>query len=148
MIIYKPKKLRSDWFHHHLLFQHCNPELINSVHALTTKPRQRVRRTKRSSDPMQFIPNMHKSTISPSSSSTSPPPPPSPCLKHITTSEIPEGVHSPGTGDYDVHGKLIMLVEDFYYGMDPGRPVLIENNQVPVMMKCHLCDKKLKNNIK
>ncbi|XP_058234013.1 pogo transposable element with ZNF domain [Hemibagrus wyckioides] len=127
---------------------HCNPELINSVHALTTKPRQRVRRTKRSSDPMQFIPNTHKSTISPSSSSTSPPPPPSPCLKHITTSEIPEGVHSPGTGDYDAHGKLIMLVEDFYYGMDPGRPVLIENNQVPVMMKCHLCDKKLKNNIK
>lgn len=55
---------------------------------------------------------------------------------------------SPGTGDYDANGKLIMLVEDFYYGKDPGRPVLTEDNQVAVMMKCHLCDKKLKNNIK
>ncbi|XP_047664040.1 uncharacterized protein pogza [Tachysurus fulvidraco] len=142
---------------------HCNPELINSVHALATKPRQRVKRVKRSSDPVQSISNVFKSTIPTSSSSTSAssrhpvdsppplpstPPPPPPSLNHITTSEIPEGVRIPGTGDYDMHGKLIMLVEDFYYGKDPGRPVLIENNQVPVMMKCHLCDKKLKNNIK
>ncbi|XP_047006607.1 pogo transposable element with ZNF domain [Ictalurus punctatus] len=134
---------------------HCNPELINRVHALTSK---RKRRAKRSCDPMQSMPHMHVSTISPTSSSTSTssrhpaaspsPLPPAPCLKHITTSEIPEGVHSPGTGDYDAQGKLIMLVEDFYYGKDPGNPVLIENNQVPIVMKCHLCDKKLKNNIK
>ncbi|XP_026785867.3 pogo transposable element with ZNF domain [Pangasianodon hypophthalmus] len=133
---------------------HCNPELINSVHALTAKPRKRAKRAKRSSDPVQSMPHMHKSTISPPSSSTSASSrhlaasPPPPCLKHITASEIPEGVHSPGTGDYDAHGKLIMLVEDFYYGKDPGHPVRIENNQVPIMMKCHLCDKKLKNNIK
>ncbi|KAF5908617.1 pogo transposable element with ZNF domain [Clarias magur] len=141
---------------------HCNPELINRVHALGTRTKKRAKRAKRSSDSTQSVPSTHNRTNSPSSSSTSassrhpaaspppppPPPPPAPCLKHITTSEIPEGVQSPGTGDYDSHGKLIILVEDFYYGRDPGNPVLVENNQVPTMMKCHLCDKKLKNNIK
>ncbi|TSK31391.1 Pogo transposable element with ZNF domain [Bagarius yarrelli] len=136
---------------------HCNPDLINSVHELTTKPRLRARRAKRINDRIYSTAHVHESTVSPTSSLTSvssrhpaasPTPPPPPCLKNITTLEIPEGVQSPGTGDYDSQGKLIMLVEDFYYGKDPGHPVLIENNQVPVMMKCHLCDKKLKNNIK
>ncbi|XP_053347849.1 pogo transposable element with ZNF domain isoform X2 [Clarias gariepinus] len=139
---------------------HCNPELINRVHALGAKTKKRAKRAKRTSDSAQSVPSTHNRTNSPLSSSTStssrhpaaspppPPPTPPPCLKHITTSEIPEGVQSPGTGDYDLHGKLIILVEDFYYGRDPGNPVLIENNQVPTTMKCHLCDKKLKNNIK
>lgn len=141
-------------FYHCVLFQHCNPELINSVHALATRPRKRVKRVKRSNNPKQSVPHTHKSTISSPSFSTSTSSqhpaasPPSSCLKHITTSEIPEGMLSPGTGDYDANGKLIMLVEDFYYGKDPVRPVLTEDNQVAVMMKCHLCDKKLKNNIK
>lgn len=155
----KPIKCSALQFNCYVLFQHCNPELINSVHALTSKPRKRTKRMKHSSDPIQSIPHLHKSTISPSSSfstsvssrhpAASPPHfPPPPCLKHIITSEIPEGVNSPGTGDYDEHGKLIMLVEDFYYGKDPGGPVLVERNQTAVTMKCHLCDKKLKNNIK
>ncbi|KAF7691215.1 pogo transposable element derived with ZNF domain a [Silurus meridionalis] len=133
---------------------HCNPELINSVHALTAIPRKKYTRSKRSSDLMQPTTYMHKSITPPPTpsstvsskyptSSSSPP-----CMKSITTSEIPEGVLSPGTGDYDAQGKLIILVEDFYYGTDPGKPVLIENNRKSIMMKCHLCDKKLKNNIK
>uniref|UniRef100_A0A4W4FY83 Pogo transposable element derived with ZNF domain a n=1 Tax=Electrophorus electricus TaxID=8005 RepID=A0A4W4FY83_ELEEL len=115
-------------------FQQCNPELIKSIQALSLHPKKK--KTKRISISVRSTPSSHPVA--------SPPVP----LKHITTSEIPEGAPSPGTGDYDQHGKLIILVEDFYYGKDPGQPVVIETSQVPVMMKCHLCDKKLKNNVK
>ncbi|XP_062869933.1 pogo transposable element with ZNF domain [Trichomycterus rosablanca] len=97
----------------------CNPQLIKSVQALSSRAKKKKFK--------------HGSPA---------------CLKHITTSEIPEGDPIPGSGDYDKHGKLIMLVEDFYYGKDPGKPVLNELNQVPVKMKCTFCKKKLKNNIK
>ncbi|KAI4871862.1 hypothetical protein NFI96_016415, partial [Prochilodus magdalenae] len=122
----------------------CNQELVKSIQDLSVQPKKRkARRTS------------HSSPVAPSSSSASTSsrhplasPPSVASLKHVTTSEIPEGAPSPGTGDYDQHGKLIILVEDFFYGKDPGRPVLIENNHVPIMMKCQLCDKRLKNNIK
>ncbi|XP_076864991.1 pogo transposable element with ZNF domain [Brachyhypopomus gauderio] len=122
----------------------CSPELIKSIQALSVHPPKK--KAKRASVSVHTSPSSQSS--SPSSSgrhlAASPPLP----LKHITTSEILEGAPSPGTGDYDQHGKLIILVEDFYYGKDPGQPVVTETSQAPVMMKCHLCDKKLKNNIK
>lgn len=119
------------------LFQQCNQELITDIKALLVQTRKRKQRRV-----------SHRSPTAPTSSSASSPSPPPAPLKHVTTSEIPEGAPSPGTGDYDQHGKLIILVEDFFYGKDPGHPVLIENDQVPIIMKCKLCDKKLKNNIK
>ncbi|KAL7829580.1 hypothetical protein AOLI_G00304650 [Acnodon oligacanthus] len=123
----------------------CNQELEKGIQALAVQPRKKKARRISHNSPVA------PSSVSASTSSRHPsasPPPPATSLKNITTSEIPEGAPSPGTGDYDQHGKLIILVEDFFYGKDPGRPVLIENNQVPIMMKCHLCDKRLKNNIK
>lgn len=49
----------------------------------------------------------------------------------------------------DQQGKLIMLVEDFYYGVDKGRnlsgaPV----EKPPGIFKCVHCEKTLKTNIK
>ncbi|KAG9279826.1 hypothetical protein AMEX_G5384 [Astyanax mexicanus] len=123
----------------------CNQTLVNGVQALSVKLRKkRLRRVSHRSPTSPSASGKHPSTSPPSS----PHPPSSETLKHITTSEIPEGAPSPDTGDCDQHSKLIILVEDFFYGKDPGQPVLIENNQVPIMMKCVLCDKKLKNNIK
>ncbi|KAK1805078.1 hypothetical protein P4O66_019444 [Electrophorus voltai] len=124
----------------------CNPELIKSIQALSLHPKKK--KTKRISISVRSTPSSHKTSSSMSIGSRHPVASPPVPLKHITTSEIPEGAPSPGTGDYDQHGKLIILVEDFYYGKDPGQPVVIETSQVPVMMKCHLCDKKLKNNVK
>ena len=45
-------------------------------------------------------------------------------------------------------GKLIMLVEDFYYGLDRGTDLEKKQPEDAVMFKCHLCEKKLKNNLK
>ncbi|XP_066531514.1 pogo transposable element with ZNF domain isoform X2 [Hoplias malabaricus] len=123
----------------------CNQELIKNFQALSVQPRKRKARRVSQRSPVAPLSSSTSASgwqlsASPLHSHTS--------LKNITTSEIPEGVLSPGTGDYDQYGKLIILVEDFFYGKDPGQPVLIENNQVACMMKCHLCDKRLKNNIK
>ncbi|XP_072532271.1 pogo transposable element with ZNF domain isoform X2 [Salminus brasiliensis] len=130
----------------------CNQKLVNSIQALSVQLRKK--RAKRVSHRSPTGHSSFSTSAGGRRPSTSPSPPPpiyppvSASVKHVTTSEIPEGAPSPGTGDYDQHGKLIILVEDFFYGKDPGQPVLIENNQAPIMMKCHLCDKKLKNNIK
>lgn len=48
----------------------------------------------------------------------------------------------------DTGGKLIMLVEDFYYGLDRGTEVEKTWPENALMFKCHLCDKTLKNNLK
>lgn len=104
------------------LFQQCNPQLVQSVETLSSQVKKKKHKVK---------------TLASSD-----------CLKNITTSEIPEGAPIPGSGDRDENGKLIMLVEDFYYGEDPGKHVLNQYNQVPVKMKCNFCKKRLKNNIK
>uniref|UniRef100_A0A8C7FK97 Pogo transposable element derived with ZNF domain a n=1 Tax=Oncorhynchus kisutch TaxID=8019 RepID=A0A8C7FK97_ONCKI len=60
---------------------------------------------------------------------------------------VPEGGSS--VVETDQQGKLIMLVEDFYYGVDKGRnlsgaPV----EEPPGIFKCIHCEKTLKTNIK
>ncbi|XP_035285999.1 pogo transposable element derived with ZNF domain a isoform X2 [Anguilla anguilla] len=57
----------------------------------------------------------------------------------------------PDEGDSDTTGKLIMLVDDFYYGRDEGRGApggWDGGQQGPVQFRCLRCDKKLKNNVR
>nr|XP_015192112.1 PREDICTED: pogo transposable element with ZNF domain [Lepisosteus oculatus] len=52
-------------------------------------------------------------------------------------------------GAADAQGKLIMLVDDFYYGSDEGRVRQVSREgKEPVPFKCLNCSKKLKNNIR
>ncbi|XP_036371992.1 pogo transposable element derived with ZNF domain a, partial [Megalops cyprinoides] len=51
----------------------------------------------------------------------------------------------------DTHGKLIMLVDDFYYGQDKGTGGLNPwdgGQQGPMQFRCLSCNKKLKSNIR
>ncbi|XP_028852823.1 uncharacterized protein pogza isoform X2 [Denticeps clupeoides] len=45
-------------------------------------------------------------------------------------------------------GKLIMLLDDFYYGLDPGSGVLKTPVDKAVPFRCNLCDRKMKNNLR
>uniref|UniRef100_A0A671NUJ2 Pogo transposable element derived with ZNF domain a n=1 Tax=Sinocyclocheilus anshuiensis TaxID=1608454 RepID=A0A671NUJ2_9TELE len=116
----------------------CNQELVKSVRDLTAYARKRIKRT---SDKTPSNPSTSETPVSFSTSSET-------SLKHVTTSEIPEGVPSPRSGDFDDQGRMIMLVEDFFYGKHPGQRAPVRPNAEPVIMKCQLCDKKVKGNIK
>ncbi|XP_048367001.1 LOW QUALITY PROTEIN: pogo transposable element with ZNF domain [Sphaerodactylus townsendi] len=53
-----------------------------------------------------------------------------------------------GTGDV-TQSKLIMLVDDFYYGRDSGKAgQLLNFPKVPTSFRCPHCTKRLKNNIR
>ncbi|KAF7238315.1 Pogo transposable element with ZNF domain [Varanus komodoensis] len=55
---------------------------------------------------------------------------------------------SESTGD-GVQSKLIMLVDDFYYGRDGGKVnQLLNFPKVPTSFRCPHCTKRLKNNIR
>ncbi|KAJ7426689.1 hypothetical protein WISP_13526 [Willisornis vidua] len=80
-----------------------------------------------------------------------PPPgaPPAPCPALPTLSpcaKAPEG----GEGGTDsAQSKLIMLVDDFYYGRDGGKGAqLLPFPKVPTSFRCPHCTKRLKNNIR
>lgn len=53
-----------------------------------------------------------------------------------------------GEGGVDETGKLIILVEDFYYGVYRGANSEKRTADNAITFKCHLCDKRLKNNLK
>ncbi|KTG36638.1 hypothetical protein cypCar_00003826 [Cyprinus carpio] len=116
----------------------CNQELVKSIRDLTAQTRKRIKRTR---DKTPSNPSTSETPVSFSTSSET-------SLKHVTTSEIPEGAPSPRSGDFDVQGRMIMLVEDFFYGKHPGHPALVRPNAEPFIMKCQLCYKKVKGNIK
>ncbi|XP_057210427.1 pogo transposable element with ZNF domain isoform X2 [Triplophysa rosa] len=118
-------------------FCQCNQELIGSVWRLKSK----TKKSKCPSEKSGSQPSMLETPVSFSKSSES-------SLKHVTASELPAGVPSPGSGDLDNQGRLIMLVEDFFYGQRPGRTTNIETRRETVIMKCQLCDKRLMGNIK
>lgn len=55
---------------------------------------------------------------------------------------------SDGTSE-GVQSKLIMLVDDFYYGRDGGKvSQLLNFPKVPTSFRCPHCTKRLKNNIR
>ncbi|KAG1946922.1 pogo transposable element with ZNF domain [Pimephales promelas] len=118
-------------------FCQCNQDLIKSIKDLKAQSRKRI---KRPSDTTQSKPATSETVSFSSSSETS--------LKHVTTSEIPEGVPSPRSGDIDDQGRMIMLVEDFFYGQHPGQHASLKTYSVTISMKCQVCEKKVKGNIK
>ncbi|KAK7125085.1 hypothetical protein R3I94_019211 [Phoxinus phoxinus] len=118
-------------------FCQCNQDLIKSVKDLKAQTRKRI---KRPSDKTQSKPATSETVSFSSSSETS--------LKQVTTSKVPEGVASPRSGDFDDQGRMIMLVEDFFYGQHPGQPGSLRPNSETISMKCQLCEKKVKGNIK
>ncbi|TRY86381.1 hypothetical protein DNTS_012149 [Danionella cerebrum] len=52
------------------------------------------------------------------------------------------------TGDTGL--RLVMLVDDFYYGTFEGNRVYVptDNSKEPLLFECHSCGKKLKNNVR
>ncbi|KAK1154800.1 hypothetical protein AOXY_G28351 [Acipenser oxyrinchus oxyrinchus] len=79
----------------------------------------------------------------PAASTASRPPPPQP------SPTPPAQAMDTMSGGSDTQGKLIMLVDDFYYGSDEGRRGLMyRDSKEPVPFKCLHCAKKLKNNIR
>lgn len=120
------------------MFQQCNQELIKSIRDLKAQARKRI---KRPSDKIHSKPSTSETPVSFATSSET-------SLKHVTTSEIPEGTPSPRSGDFDDQGRMIILVEDFFYGQHRGQPASLRTNAEPVTMKCQFCDKKVKGNIK
>ncbi len=57
---------------------------------------------------------------------------------------------SPPTKAGDTPNRLIMLVDDFYYGTFEGNRVYVpmDNSKEPLSFKCLTCKKRLKNNIR
>lgn len=68
-----------------------------------------------------------------------PAPPPTP----------PKAAPEPGEGGADpAQAKLIMLVDEFYYGRDGGKGAAVPPcPRVPTSFRCPHCTKRLKNNI-
>uniref|UniRef100_A0A8C4X6E1 Pogo transposable element derived with ZNF domain b n=1 Tax=Erpetoichthys calabaricus TaxID=27687 RepID=A0A8C4X6E1_ERPCA len=83
------------------------------------------------------------------------PPQASPKSMPVLNTSSPAPVPSPMqgvdavSGGTDSQGKLIMLVDDFYYGTDEGKMShSFRETKDPVTFKCLHCSKKLKNNIR
>ncbi|XP_073781222.1 pogo transposable element with ZNF domain isoform X2 [Danio rerio] len=59
-------------------------------------------------------------------------------------------VDSPPSKTGDSHPRLVMLVDDFYYGTFEGNRVYVpmDNSKEPLSFRCLTCSKKLKNNIR
>ncbi|KAL4629507.1 pogo transposable element with ZNF domain [Arapaima gigas] len=67
-----------------------------------------------------------------------------------SSTQSPQAEEEGSSSIQECHGKLIMLVDDFYYGSDPGHSIE-EGTTLPLMavhLKCIVCDKKLKNNVR
>ncbi|XP_066577521.1 pogo transposable element with ZNF domain isoform X2 [Amia ocellicauda] len=125
----------------HMCF--CCPELIKSLKA---------------SEGQKAANNSSANTVSrpaapPALAQAAPPQtPPTPQPKPLPSASAPPSATPPAdsqSGSIDSQGKLIMLVDDFYYGSDEGRLThsLVDSKE-PVPFKCLNCSKKLKNNIR
>ncbi len=57
---------------------------------------------------------------------------------------------SPPTKAGETQNRIVMLVDDFYYGTFEGNRVYVpmDNSKEPLSFKCHTCNKRLKNNIR
>lgn len=59
-------------------------------------------------------------------------------------------VDSPPAKTGDTPPRLVMLVDDFYYGTFEGNRVYVpmDNSKEPLSFKCLSCNKRLKNNVR
>ncbi|NXF72296.1 POGZ protein, partial [Sclerurus mexicanus] len=75
--------------------------------------------------------------------------PPAPCPALPTLSPCAKAPEGPEGGPDAAQSKLIMLVDDFYYGRDGGKGAqLLPFPKVPTSFRCPHCTKRLKNNIR
>ncbi|KAM4690054.1 pogo transposable element with ZNF domain [Rhinophrynus dorsalis] len=66
-----------------------------------------------------------------------------------STTAPPAGKPQESAQEEVTQGKLIMLVDDFYYGRDTGRSLQVESYpKVATTFRCPHCGKRLKNNIR
>ncbi|XP_062385077.1 pogo transposable element with ZNF domain [Sardina pilchardus] len=125
----------------------CNQFLMRAI--------QKLEPTKKKEKRLSILSNSKKKPAA--SKAASKPPPPVRTPRFAPSSEEEEEEEE--EEDYEEEeggsrrheedaGKLIMLVEDFYYGLDRGVEVEKTPPEEALMFKCHLCDKKLKNNLK
>ncbi|KAL0962297.1 hypothetical protein UPYG_G00338260 [Umbra pygmaea] len=125
---------------------------LDAISAITTPSSKPAKPSKPFKSSKAKSKSSRVTTASSTSSSASSSPSFSRKAKDPVTSSVrpvhsSEGVNFTLEGDQ--HGKLIMLVEDFYYGMDKGRSLAgapVEKS--PGILKCIHCSKTLKNNIK
>ncbi|CAB1351049.1 unnamed protein product [Coregonus sp. 'balchen'] len=119
-------------------------DAINAAAKLSSKPSKSSKSKSKASKATASSPSSSSSSsFSKTSKETSKEP--------VTTPVRPVCVAEGGSPilEADQQGKLIMLVEDFYYGVDKGRnlsgaPV----EKLPGIFKCIHCEKTLKTNIK
>ncbi|XP_051626959.1 pogo transposable element with ZNF domain isoform X1 [Manacus candei] len=75
--------------------------------------------------------------------------PPAPCPAVPALSPCAKGPEGGEGGPDSAQSKLIMLVDDFYYGRDGGKGAqLLPFPKVPTSFRCPHCTKRLKNNIR
>ncbi|CAB1320917.1 unnamed protein product [Coregonus sp. 'balchen'] len=117
-------------------------DAINAVAKLSSKPTRSSKSKSKSSKATASSPSSSSSFSKTSKEASKEP---------LTTPVRPVYVEEEGSPilEADQQGKLIMLVEDFYYGVDKGRnlsgaPV----EKPPGIFKCIHCEKTLKTNIK
>ncbi|XP_069040944.1 pogo transposable element with ZNF domain isoform X2 [Lepisosteus oculatus] len=123
----------------HMCF--CCPELMKSLKA---NDAQRVFNNVTGAAATRPSAAPSSTPSAPPASQAKPAPGPSPSAAPAT----PPAADGQG-GAADAQGKLIMLVDDFYYGSDEGRVRQVSREgKEPVPFKCLNCSKKLKNNIR
>ncbi|XP_056675375.1 pogo transposable element with ZNF domain isoform X21 [Monodelphis domestica] len=113
---------------------YCCPELVDFL------------KKGKSLDPEPNIPSAAK----PPSPEKTAPMPSTPSSTPAPTLSPPSKAPEPMENSGDVtQSKLIMLVDDFYYGRDSGRvSQLLNFPKVPTSFRCPHCTKRLKNNIR
>lgn len=116
------------------LLQYCCPEMVEyQKKGKSLDAETNVSLAAKSSSP-------EKTALVTSTPSSTPIPALSPSTK------VPEPNENAGDG---VQTKLIMLVDDFYYGRDGGKVAQLTNfPKVATSFRCPHCTKRLKNNIR
>ncbi|XP_074121476.1 pogo transposable element with ZNF domain isoform X16 [Sminthopsis crassicaudata] len=99
--------------------------------------------------PLDSEPSITSATKPPSPEKTAPMPS-TPSSTPAPTLSPPAKAPEPMENSGDVtQSKLIMLVDDFYYGRDSGKvSQLLNFPKVPTSFRCPHCTKRLKNNIR
>ncbi|XP_020860860.1 pogo transposable element with ZNF domain isoform X9 [Phascolarctos cinereus] len=99
--------------------------------------------------PLDSEPSIPSATKPPSPEKTAPMPS-TPSSTPAPTLSPPAKAPEPMENSSDVtQSKLIMLVDDFYYGRDSGKvSQLLNFPKVPTSFRCPHCTKRLKNNIR
>ncbi|KAJ8000183.1 hypothetical protein DPEC_G00202200 [Dallia pectoralis] len=131
----------------------CSKQIARSLDTINTPKFSKPAKLSRPSKPTKLKAKSSKATYSSSkdpgyssSSSSSPTSSRSANEPALARNTLEGVVPAP---ESDQQGKLIMLVEDFYYGVDKGRSLVgAPVERAPGIFNCMTCAKTLRNNIK